>query len=592
MELVASGNKPSRLPSLLGPGFRFHPTDEELVQYYLRRKSSGKGFRFDAITDVDVYKAEPWDLPYMSKMKNRDLEWYFFSFLDKKYGNGARTNRATEKGYWKTTGKDRPIYHKRQMVGMKKTLVYHCGRAPKGQRSNWVMHEYRLAASESETAKVAKDSFVVCRIFKKSGSGPKNGEQYGAPFVEEEWDDDEFELVPQDEATNEIDFGDNTYMQELNQIIESDVPLNMTPVSSDGSHDCEAIETYNNLQIIESDVLLNMTPVSSDGSHDCEAVETFSGTQNPLESAGDSYCQPRICYDQNIPNWPASYDTETIPVNHADLGECSKSGNSDSATGDLSFLLDEPFLDSFEKFLNDDDGFIEANDLSKPHETNTGGFEMLAEYLDAGDDDSSLYFACDPFVIFGNEDLASNQALLPQMNMGNGTEQAMLPSGPLIDNNNFNAVFSPEKQASTESQSDFQHPYIKQASRMLGDINAPPAYAAEFPSKDTMRRLNSVVRSPSSVHVSGSTIQVRNLTMGGKGTTDQSSGNHKDFNIVLSFGFSHADDGSSSLDSSVYIVPGKSVAAISRGWLCFIFFWILIFSMMSFSGLFDAILHT
>ncbi|KAL1542380.1 NAC domain-containing protein 53-like isoform X2 [Salvia divinorum] len=546
MELVASRNKPSRLPSMLGPGFRFHPTDEELVQYYLRRKTSGKGCRFDAITDVDVYKAEPWDLPYMSKMKNRDLEWYFFSFLDKKYGNGARTNRATEKGYWKTTGKDRPIYHRRQIVGMKKTLVYHCGRAPKGQRSNWVMHEYRLAGSESETAKAAKDSFVVCRIFKKSGSGPKNGEQYGAPFVEEEWEDDEFELVPQDDATHEIDFCDNTYVDDLKQIIESDAPLNMTPVSSDGSHDCEAIKT-------------------------------FSGIQNPFESAGDSYCEPKICYDQNIPNWPASCDTEAIPVNHEDLGECSKSGNSDSATDDLNFLLNEPFFDSFEKFLNEDEGFIEANDLSKPHETNTGAFDMLAEYLDAGDD-SSLYFACDPSTIFGNEDLASNQVLLPQMNMGNGTEQAMLPSGPFIDNYNFNAASSPDKQ---ESQSDFQQPYIKQASRMLGDINAPPAYAAEFPSKDAIRRLSSVVRSPSSVHVSGSTIQIRNLTMGGKGT-DQSSGNHRDFNIILSFGFSHADDGSSSLESSVHIGPGKTVAAISRGWLCFIFFWILIFSMMSF----------
>lgn len=50
---------------MLGPGFRFHPTDEELVQYYLRRKVRGKAFRFDAISDVDIYKAEPWDLPRM-----------------------------------------------------------------------------------------------------------------------------------------------------------------------------------------------------------------------------------------------------------------------------------------------------------------------------------------------------------------------------------------------------------------------------------------------------------------------------------------------------------------------------------------------
>lgn len=50
---------------------------------------------------------------------------------------------------------------------------------------------------------------MVCRIFQKSGSGPKNGEQYGAPLVEEEWDDDELELV-QSDGTEEVDFGDDT----------------------------------------------------------------------------------------------------------------------------------------------------------------------------------------------------------------------------------------------------------------------------------------------------------------------------------------------------------------------------------------------
>lgn len=49
-------------PTSLAPGFRFHPTDEELVIYYLKRKVCGKSFRFDAIAEIDIYKSEPWDL--------------------------------------------------------------------------------------------------------------------------------------------------------------------------------------------------------------------------------------------------------------------------------------------------------------------------------------------------------------------------------------------------------------------------------------------------------------------------------------------------------------------------------------------------
>ncbi len=47
----------------LPPGFRFHPTDQELVAFYLKRKVCGKRIEFDVVTEVDLYKCEPWDLP-------------------------------------------------------------------------------------------------------------------------------------------------------------------------------------------------------------------------------------------------------------------------------------------------------------------------------------------------------------------------------------------------------------------------------------------------------------------------------------------------------------------------------------------------
>ncbi|KAJ8477765.1 hypothetical protein OPV22_021492 [Ensete ventricosum] len=152
----------------LPPGFRFHPTDEEIITHYLSPKVVNHGFSARAIGDVDLNRCEPWDLPGRAKMGEK--EWYFFCQRDRKYPTGTRTNRATEAGFWKATGKDKEIFKGRGvLVGMKKTLVFYRGRAPKGEKTNWVMHEYRLEGTSCLThlPKSAKDDWVVCRILHK-----------------------------------------------------------------------------------------------------------------------------------------------------------------------------------------------------------------------------------------------------------------------------------------------------------------------------------------------------------------------------------------------------------------------------------------
>ncbi|KAJ4829364.1 hypothetical protein Tsubulata_048969 [Turnera subulata] len=153
----------------LPPGFRFHPTDEELITCYLTRKVSDNGFTSKAIVDVDLNKCEPWDLPGKASMGEK--EWYFFSLRDRKYPTGLRTNRATEAGYWKTTGKDKEIFRGGALVGMKKTLVFYRGRAPRGEKSNWVMHEYRLESKHPFRS--TKEEWVVCRVFQKSAAAKR-----------------------------------------------------------------------------------------------------------------------------------------------------------------------------------------------------------------------------------------------------------------------------------------------------------------------------------------------------------------------------------------------------------------------------------
>lgn len=169
------------------PGFRFHPTDEELVDFYLRRKVEKKPISIELIKQIDIYKYDPWDLPKGSNVG--DKEWYFFCRRGRKYRNSIRPNRVTSSGFWKATGIDRPIYsegHRDHCVGLKKSLVYYRGSAGKGTKTDWMMHEFRLPPPDYQpnksTSKIIQlnDAFqeaevwTLCRILKRNTSHKKS----------------------------------------------------------------------------------------------------------------------------------------------------------------------------------------------------------------------------------------------------------------------------------------------------------------------------------------------------------------------------------------------------------------------------------
>lgn len=173
-------------PEVMLPGFRFHPTDEELVGFYLRRKIQHKPLSIELIKQLDIYKYDPWDLPskkyyyilFFLKIKKiimmnfflvyifvlklcvvnilllemattGEKEWYFYCPRDRKYRNSARPNRVTGAGFWKATGTDRPVYSSdgSKCIGLKKSLVFYRGRAARGSKTDWMMHEFRLPSA-------------------------------------------------------------------------------------------------------------------------------------------------------------------------------------------------------------------------------------------------------------------------------------------------------------------------------------------------------------------------------------------------------------------------------------------------------------
>ncbi|XP_047972733.1 NAC domain-containing protein 6-like [Salvia hispanica] len=147
------------------PGFRFHPTEEELLNFYLRRMLSGNKLHGDIIGFLNIYKHHPRELPGVARM-NGEREWYFFVPRERKHGSGGRPNRTTEHGFWKATGSDRRILSSldpRKVSGVKKTLVFYEGRAPRGRKTDWVMNEFRLP-----DACTLPQEIVLCKIYRKA----------------------------------------------------------------------------------------------------------------------------------------------------------------------------------------------------------------------------------------------------------------------------------------------------------------------------------------------------------------------------------------------------------------------------------------
>ncbi|CAL9191712.1 NAC domain-containing protein 104 [Musa acuminata AAA Group] len=118
----------------LPPGFRFFPTDEELVVHFLSRKASRLPCQPDIVPFLDLRRFDPWQLN--GKALQGGNHCYFFSH--------ATVNKVSPSGYWMPVGAKETVTSGDKDVGTKTSLVFHIGEAPLGVKTSWVMHEYRL----------------------------------------------------------------------------------------------------------------------------------------------------------------------------------------------------------------------------------------------------------------------------------------------------------------------------------------------------------------------------------------------------------------------------------------------------------------
>ncbi|GMH12179.1 hypothetical protein Nepgr_014020 [Nepenthes gracilis] len=172
-----------------------------------------------------------------------DHEWFFFSPRGKKYPKGSQSRRATEVGYWKATGKERTVKSGSDEIGTKRTLVFHTGRAPKGERTEWIMHEICMAGN-------SQDSLVICRLRRKTDMHASSSHNQSVP----------------NQISPSMDSDDTLPSCDLDHVGTSGGEKAVFSVKSSSSYDCHSIEQIDDASASASDHKLKdevMQPESS-----------------------------------------------------------------------------------------------------------------------------------------------------------------------------------------------------------------------------------------------------------------------------------------------------------------------------------------
>ncbi|XP_044473981.1 NAC domain-containing protein 41-like [Mangifera indica] len=211
--------------TMIFPGLKFRPTDDELIGHYLHHKifCGLPLYRYFNIKDCDLYGSqEPWEIwEFYKRNSGDDEDLYFFTVLKKKSSNGKRICRRIGSGSWMGEDAAKEIQTNGKVIGSKKRYRYE----NKGSEHDggWIMHEYSLSGH---------DEYVLCRIRKNDRPAKKKG-------LEKKRKLNEVENFDENLGSNKI-FKAQNYQEQVKS--EATTPVNNNDVIEDNAANLSLLE--------------------------------------------------------------------------------------------------------------------------------------------------------------------------------------------------------------------------------------------------------------------------------------------------------------------------------------------------------------
>ncbi|XVF65445.1 hypothetical protein PTKIN_Ptkin09bG0249700 [Pterospermum kingtungense] len=241
-------------------GFRFSPTDEELIQI-LNQKISGNTDMepLDFIVERNIYELEPQDLQWTQSVALNKNEKYYYCKRE------SDSREVTGRGWWKATSHVKTICADGGVVGYKRPLSFHRFKDNQRKRkdaikTDWIMHEYGLQSSPTEWRLCKIKYKGKERLIKEDMENIRNNNvmsSFNPMEIESAFEDQQPWLPPLPVINDyENDFWSNSNMM---RIFDDEQPSSSADPSSwipkhTSSYDIDPIGQHDNLQPFPDDL--------------------------------------------------------------------------------------------------------------------------------------------------------------------------------------------------------------------------------------------------------------------------------------------------------------------------------------------------